>query len=349
LEAYKKDPEGYDAVFTEAVKDFGSHPAVVGFFIGDEPSGDGIEPCKAIVRKQLEIAPHLMPYLNFLPYEYLKNCDANTQGKPFDKWMADFAEESGCPAFSYDCYYQMRPEPEYIDNFYQNLHNYSRAARKSDRFLFSIMLGTGHFRYRVPNEDELRWQFNGAVACGAGGVFWFTFYTPERNNNYRGGAIDEFGRESPTYYAMSNVHRLFLRDYAELINQSTHRKTMCIGRCYGGYDRFRPESPFAVEHGIVGVNSEHGVPGMLSFFDGPDGRKFVMLFNNSYSDSGFFTLTLKNTLKTPWRVFSDEKVDFEKRHWDAYFRRTDVAAEIGVWLAPGQFNLFELEYETQEN
>jgi hypothetical protein len=344
LSTYQRDPAGYAAVFTEAVKDFGSHPAVVGFFIGDEPSGDGIEPCKEICRIQLEVAPHLMPYLNFLPYEYLKNCDERTQGKPFDRWMADFVEASDCPALSFDCYYQMRPEAEYIENFFQNLYHYSRAAKASDRFLFSIVLGTGHFRYRVPNEDELRWQFNASIACGVGGVLWFTFYTPEGNNNYRGSAIDEFGEETETYRAMAHVHKSFLRDYATRLNRSKHLKTTCIGRTYANYSRFHAGHPEAMEQGILAVQSEHGVPGLMSFFEDSDGSKYVMLFNNSYKDSDLFTMTLRPNVKKVTRLYDGGNVDFEKFHWDARFHRYESAVEAGVWLAPGQFNLFQLEY-----
>lgn len=344
LSTYKNDPENYKAIYQTAVDDFGDHPAVVGFFIGDEPYGDTIIPCQEICRIQKETAPHLLPYLNFLPYEGLKDCGYNTNGKTFDKWIDDFAKESKTPAFSYDCYFQMNPEGEYINNFFENLRNYKKAAVRHDAFLFSIMLGVGHFRYRVPNEDELRWQFNGAVATGANGILWFTFYTPVRSNNYRGGAIDEFGDETETYRALSRLQRKFNRDYAEHINTSKHLFTLCIGRQYGGYDGFCSNEPLCIEQGVLAASSTNGVPGMLSFFQRDDGKKFLLVFNNSYKDSDLFKLTLKGSVKKVYRLYGEDKIDFEVHHWDAHFRRNENAVEVGIWLAPGQFDLFELEY-----
>jgi hypothetical protein len=231
-----------------------------------------------------------------------------------------------------------------MENYFQNLHNFTKAAKASDRFLFTYLLGTGHFRYRVPNEDELRWQFNGAVATGVNGIFWFTFYTPWQNNNYRGGAIDEFGKETETYSAMQRVHNLFLRDYEPILNKATHRKTLCIGRTYGGYARLTPVEPIAIEQGVVAVKSDYGVPGLISFFYNEAGETLLLLFNNSYSDSDTFSVTLRPEVKKIWRLYGNSAADFEHDHWDARFYRSETAVELGVSLAPGQINIFKLEY-----
>ena len=344
VSTYKKDPENYRKVYQEAVNDFGSHPATAGFFIGDEPYGEAIIPCQEVCKIQREIAPNLIPYVNFLPYDGLKDCGYNTQGKTFNQWIDDFASESDCSTFSYDCYVQMNPEKDWIHNFYANLFNYTKAAKRNDKFLFCIALGVGHFRYRVPNIDELRWQFNAAVATGANGMLWFTFYNNFRYNNYRGAAIDEFGKETETYHAMTRLHKRFLRDYGEIINTSKHLDTFCIGREYGGYGFFRVDIPIAEETGVLGVQSLHGTPGLLSFFENEKGEKFLMVFNNSYESSDRFHLTIDGKVKKIWRLYNNETVDFEKSHWDAYFVRGKNAVEAGVWLEPGGFDLFKLEY-----
>ena len=344
VQTYKNAPEEYRKTFQEAVNDFGYHPATLGFFIGDEPYGEAILPCQEVCNIQLEVAPHLMPYVNFLPYDGLKDCGYNTQGKTFAQWIDDFAKESNCPAFSYDCYVQMNPEKEWIHNFFANLYHYTKAAKRNDRALFCIALGVGHFRYRVPNQNELRWQFNAAVATGCSGVFWFTFYNNYRYNNYRGAAIDEFGKETQTYGDMARLHKRFLRDYGKIINTSKHLDTFCIGKEYGGYGFFRVDIPVMEELGIAGAQSLNGTPGLLSIFENEKGEKFVMIFNNSYDNSDRFHLVLNGNVKKVWRLYNDQTVDFEKSHWDAYFVRGKHAVEAGVWLEPGGFDLFKLEY-----
>ena len=63
------DPEGYRARFLEAYEDFGKHPAVFGFHVGDEPSDErSFADSAAAHRIQLEAAPELTPFLNYLPY-----------------------------------------------------------------------------------------------------------------------------------------------------------------------------------------------------------------------------------------------------------------------------------------
>ena len=58
---------GYRAAFQRALDDFGSHPAVKGFYVGDEPDAPDAADYFAAARVQREMAPDLTPYLNLLP------------------------------------------------------------------------------------------------------------------------------------------------------------------------------------------------------------------------------------------------------------------------------------------
>ena len=85
----------------------------------------------------------------------------------------------------YDCYTQMNPEEEGTDRFFLNLKYYSDAAKAAKLPLWTTLLSVGHYRYREPNEDDLRWQLSAAAACGCKGILWFFIYMRAPMSNYR--------------------------------------------------------------------------------------------------------------------------------------------------------------------
>jgi len=59
----------YEAKFHAAYEDFGKRPAVFDFHTGDEPYNDkAISDSATAHRIQLDIAPELTHFLNYLPY-----------------------------------------------------------------------------------------------------------------------------------------------------------------------------------------------------------------------------------------------------------------------------------------
>ena len=63
-----KGEDVYRREFTAAKKNYGSHPAVFGFFVGDEPDAPDAADAFLAMKIQKEIAPHLTAFLNLLPW-----------------------------------------------------------------------------------------------------------------------------------------------------------------------------------------------------------------------------------------------------------------------------------------
>jgi hypothetical protein len=143
-----EDPEHFRETFEQAYAEFGHHPATAGFFIGDEPHGDQIFDCIKAYKIHLDVAPELLPYLNFLPYWPGMEKDV-LLGKEFAEWVKEFIDKTDCKMISYDNYSQMNPEEEGTDRFFLNLRKFTEASKLSDVPLLCIMLSVGHFRYRV--------------------------------------------------------------------------------------------------------------------------------------------------------------------------------------------------------
>lgn len=58
----------YRAKFRSSLAQFGGHPAVYGFYAGDEPDAPDASNFFAVARIQREEAPNLTPFLNLLPW-----------------------------------------------------------------------------------------------------------------------------------------------------------------------------------------------------------------------------------------------------------------------------------------
>ena len=334
------DPEGYRAKFRASLSDFGSYPATYGFFVGDEPgTAKEFADCEAALRIQREEAPNLVGFLNFVPYWPGAVNDASAE-KAFDDRTRAFAKASACQMLSYDCYAQLNPEQEGTERYFLNLRVFSKAARAAGLPLWTTLLSVGHFRYRVPTEDDLRWQLNTAVASGCRGVHWFTFYG-NNYRNYRGSPINQYREKTIHYDWMSLLHRNFLDEYGDLMMSLTLKDCRHIVRAFGGYPLF-PENGHPL---IRRVASDHLTPGIVSFFEDEKGREYVVLVNNSPFESDLFRMAVDPKVRHIFNVRKngrDEK-DMRDFHHDAFYRGGEDEVQAGVWLAPGQMEVFRLE------
>lgn len=334
------DPEGYREKFRVSMREFGHHPATYGFFVGDEPSTEKqFRDCKCALRIQKEEAPHLVGFLNFLPYWPGMEKDI-FGGKEFSVWAKEFTQDSDCQMMSYDCYTQLNPEEEGVDRYFLNLNKFMKASKSAGIPLWTTLLSVGHFRYRVPTEDDLRWQFNTAVASGCKGIHWFFFYG-QNFRNYRGAPISPYGEKTIAYDWMKLLHRTFHDNHASLMSALTHKETYHTHKAYGEYELFH-ENAHAY---IKTMESQHNVPGIISFFEDENGKEYIAIVNNSPFESDLFTLSISKQVSRVFLIHQNGEYEEDMRisHHDAIFEETDSSIRAGVYLAPGQMEIFRLE------
>ncbi len=334
------DPEAYEARFREAYEDFGRHPAAFGFHVGDEPTNEkAFAECCAAHRIQEKVAPELTPHLNFLPYWEGQEKDI-LHADTFTQWAERMVRDADLKILCYDCYAQMNPEESGTDMYFQNLRKFMEAADATGITPWTTLLSVGHFRYRCPSEDDLRWQLNTAAASGMKGIMWFFVYERGPKSNYRNPPIDEFGERTETFQWMSRVNRHFLHQFGDFFLHAEHKKTVHFGKSYGGYEMFEPG---VTDPDIVDFTSVHGLPAVLGFFE-KDGKKFLAVVNNSVKESGQFRIHVPKNVKKfqrwNWELYlSDMKTDC----WDAFYTETEDQCIGGDWLAPGQMKLYYYE------
>ncbi len=327
--------DGYRANLQAVVDDWGSHPAIWGVHLGDEPNMTEYPLFIRAIHLCQEIAPQWQPYANLLPWAPGVQDDLGLTD--WSKYLDDFVKDSGMKFLSYDCYTQMRSDPMAWPIYFHNLKLYGDAARRNDIPFWTILLSVPHFKYRNPSLDDIRWQLNTAVASGAKGISWFYLY--QQNiwySNYRNAPVNQVGRKTQLYYDISDVQNIFNRTLAPVMDKLTLQKVYHICKAYGGFELFYGDEEVEFH------DSEE--PMIMSYFtDEADPEwKYLLLVNNSCTESVLYTVTLHGhpsetqelICDGEWRSMSG------KLHDDGDVKLTETGMQLPHWYAPGQAVLY---------
>lgn len=229
----------------QAMADFGSHPAVFGFHVGDEPDKNSWEIAISAFRTVAAAAPHLTHFINMFPAWEEPNFREMLGVDPehYADILIDFVKRSDAKIISFDSYGQCA----YLNKeYYQGVHIknfkiFGEVARVTKARLFVSLLSVGHWGYRVPTKDDIRWQIYTAVAHGVSGIHWFSFYQGRLDGNYRENPIDLFGNRTQTFNDISYENRVFMQYFAKELSGCTFLDVSYFGRPQGGYPVFHTD------------------------------------------------------------------------------------------------------------
>jgi hypothetical protein len=325
-------PEAFDkfrAGYTAAVKQFGSHPAVFGFHLGDEPQADAFPNlCRAMPFAR-EAAPHLTPFLNVLP-----KVEGTPQRVGFAKW-SDYLDalctQARVPLLCYDHYAQLDENAleQGIEQYFDNLREFRDASERHGVPFWTTLLSAGHYTFRCPTEDDFRWQLHTAVAHGATGILWFFLYMRTPHSNYRIPPIDEHWERTETFGWLSRVQRTFLKWQAPVLQRLRVKRIAHTGKAYGGHELFA-----GTEH-VAEFNS--AAPHIITEWQDDAGRAYVSVVNNSQRQPAFVQMRFcgRDT-----KVFRVDWLAVEQPH---ACRQRETTVSTWMHTAPGQMELFRVQ------
>lgn len=338
----KAGEDAYRRDFSAAVKALGSHPATFGFHVGDEPGvAEFPDACRAM-RIQKELAPHLQPFLNLLPMH--TGIEDRIGYLSWDRYLDDYVTAANPPFLCYDCYAQMNPNADGegfwgFEMYFANLRTYWEAARRHGLDYWTTLLSVGHFRYRCPCEDDLRWQVNTAAVHGARGLLWFFFYLGHPQDNYRIAPIDEHGERTETFAWLSRVCRTFLKWHAPVLLECSLVQSWHVGKNWGGWPMLTGNDRVAV------ARSSTGTPLILSEFRHATGTEYLAVVNNSQTESTQAEFCVRghrpNLHRVGWMSKETSLIDSTgcgPSHGADYIKAR-------CWLAPGQMELYRIAEE----
>ncbi len=331
LEAYKAD-------LPSVVSLFKGHPALFGYHVGDEPGADMKEAFFSCQSALKEAAPEQFPYANLLPF--FPGIEARAGTDTWPNYLDEYCQKAKPDLISYDCYTQMNPGTSGWQNYYENLRLYREAALRNGVPFWNTVLSVGHFNYRCPTLDDIRWQFNTTVASGAHGVLWFFYYMRAPHSNYRQAPIDEHWYRTPTWDALRLVHNNHHKFYGDLFTRLVCTKVMFSPEPFGGGQAFEPDGLIAE----IGPSGSPDSPALLvSEFVDLEGRRYVMLVNNSQTANARASIKFRGA---DVRVFSYNWAgkEYEGGAYSADDQRREAdGLTLYHWLAPGQEAFYRVE------
>jgi hypothetical protein len=262
----------------------GSNPAVVGYFITDEPSAADFPALGKAVAAVRKYAPGKLAYINLFPnYATLGAPDTSQLGaSTYTEYLERFVAEVKPDLLSYDNYmvqYSMdlRNRGD-AANYYSNLLEVRRVGPEHHlpflNIVASCLLQAGK---PVPSPANLRFQAFTTLAAGYKGVTWYTYF----GDFYPNAPLDKSGEKTPIWPALQEVNR----------QVATLGRIMSRLTSTGVYfTRPLPADGLPELPGKWIASAECSSPVMIGEFEDPAGRRYAMVVNLSLEKDASFTL-----------------------------------------------------------
>lgn len=312
------------ASVAEVARQVGSHPAVLGFYLRDEPPATWMPGLGRVAALLREALPGKWPYVNLFPYRV----SPERLGVPtYDAYVRLLVDVIKQPFLSYDNYSLVGGQM--LDYFFTNLEIIRRLSQETETPFWNCILANAHFNYMEPSDATFNLQVYSTLAYGGRGIQYFTYFTPQIGN-YRLGAIDQFGHQTPTWGMLRRI------------NQQIHAlaPTLVKLRSTGVYHY--PDPPEQGRHlresrlvRAVEMTQRYVRPPvagrfLVGEFEDEQGRPYLMLVNKHLDQSFQFAIQLRQEGRTLRRI-------------SPYSGREEAFGREMDWLAPGAGVLLRIE------
>ena len=308
----------------ELVAEVRGKPALLGFYLRDEPHASLMPGMGKVAKMLREALPDKWPYVNLFPYRVSLD---RLGTKDYDSYVRMLVDEIGQPFLSYDNYSLVGGEM--LDYFFTNLEIIRRLSLETGRPFWNCILANAHFNYMEPSDATFNLQVYSTLAYGGRGIQYFTYFTPAIGN-YRLGAVDQFGNRTPTW------------DLLRRINSQIHALAPTALKLQSTVVYHHPDVPdqarplaesrliSSVEMFQRYVKPPAGARFLIGEFTDAQGQPYFMIVNKDLNHSFRFVIHLKESARKLMRVSSYSGKE------EAFGREMD-------WLAPGAGILFRVE------
>lgn len=319
---YGGKPDGVSPVLA----DYGKHPALYGFLIQDEPGKAAFPALASTVAEFGKRAPQLLPYINLFP-NYAT--PAQTGFASYDEYVSTFADQVRPPLLSFDHYAFLRSGER--PDLFANMETIRREAARIRVPFWAILQAEGiEGTYRSPSDVELEWQVWLALAHGASGILYFTYWTPPPSGgeNHFDGIVSPDGKLRAHYQWVKRVN-------AEL--GAVGRKLFGLPQRGVYYSEPVPTGCSPVVKNTV-IQSLQGDSVVVGLFELASNRTYIVLVNRSLKSS----VEVKLNLHDDFTSLIDATTDDEKPQ-NLLRRDLNFPARITTALPAGGGKLFLAE------
>jgi hypothetical protein len=320
-EAWEKMTDAQiDETIRKRVEAASKSPAVIGYFVTDEPGVQKFPALAKAVSAVHKYAPGKLAYINLYP-------DYATLGAPnlsqlgvahYGDYLERFASEVKPEMISYDNYRVLSSgdmkDAKLAASYYHNLLAARAAAMKHGVPLWVINSGNQIRKFTPPpSPANLQFQAYTSLAAGARGLTWFKYYA----SKYGYPPIDNAGNRTVTW------------SYLKMVNEQvkTLGPTLLKLRNTGVYFTSPtpvdglPELPGKIIKAV-----ECKAPVMVGEFAGPgEGEQWVMIVNRSLAESA-----------KPKLTFTDAATARPQMMSPADGSMSPIETDNSTWLTAGQ-------------
>ena len=194
--------QGWERLLDGVVRDYGGNPALLAYFLTDEPNSAQF-PALARVKEYLAKAdPAHWSYINLFPNYASREQLGN---ETYREHVSQFLEVVKPAVLSWD-HYALLADSERA-NYFENLEVCREETLRAGVPFWQIILSTPHYGYRDPKPGDFRWQDFTTLAYGGKGIMYFTYWAV---SEFQNAVVDAEGRPTGHYPMIRRVNERVL-------------------------------------------------------------------------------------------------------------------------------------------
>jgi len=324
--------EQIDRTVRQVVESAGGSPAVLGYFLTDEPGAPAFPALAKAVRAVKKYAPGKLAYINLFPSYATVGAPNKSQlgTATYTEYLERFVHEVRPQFLSYDNYMTQYSDdlqdPQKAANYYADLLEVRRIAQKYGLpFWNTVSCNQIRKQTAIPSPANLAFQAYTTLAAGGRGLSWFKYY--------RGvyAPIDGAGDRTVTWRYLQVVNRQ-VRVLGPILNRLTS-----MGLFFSSPPASSlPVLPGRVVEGVQATASPRGFsqtepPILVGEFQDPRGCDYLMLVNLSLERSANVQIRTRRDYRSKQLISAE----------DGRLRPLDE--QNGAWLPAGHGLLLCLE------
>lgn len=190
-----------------AVNRFKNEEMLAGWFLRDEPVSSDFASLRDFRDEIMSADNEHLLYLNLLP-TYVDVGSLGTSS--YKEYVKRFVDEVNIGIISYDNYPVVKSgnKVSVRSGFYKNLEDVSAVSRETNQPFWAFALATAHGSYPVPSINHMRFELYSALAYGAQGVQYFTYWTPQGTQwDFHNAPIDVNGKKTNVWYRIQTLNK----------------------------------------------------------------------------------------------------------------------------------------------
>lgn len=250
------------AALDSVVADYRDQPGFLGYYFDDEPPPERFPLMAQFHAALRERDPEHVAFNNLYGLHVF-----GTRAR-WESYVRDYIAQVRPAVLCYD-QYDFREDGD-VGVYVENAAAAAAIAREHGLPWWVIVQLIEHGPYRALTAGELRWQAGMALAYGARGIGYFTYWTPAPDTvwNWRHGAIAHDGVRTQWYGELAALNPR-LRAAGETLAEATWLATEHAGSVPAGGTRFAPDDRVREVRGRAALGA----------FAGPGGERYLLVVN----------------------------------------------------------------------